>query len=210
MGETSRVGISASKVVALVGTLILFWESYETFRTENVLAILLGILGIVLGIIVFISLNILQTTRVTIPYESWLLLLIGFTIAALFYFYVGAYLGGSLIIIAGILEALSENKKYTSSKIVAMIGALWALICDAILHGILSNIPERIVWGVIGVALAVILLLSMLSKTKISIPYSWWVVLIIGFILAMFVPGLLQGYGGIIILVSFILMLMAY
>jgi len=210
MGETSRVGISASKVVALIGTLMLFWESYGTFRTQEVIPILIGIVGIIIGLIVFMSLNIFETTKVNVPYEAWLLLLIGLVMAFLFYSFVGSYLGGSLIAIAGVVEGISENKKYTASKIVCVIGALWALICDAILHGILSGNVERVIWGAIGIALAIILLLTMQSKINIHLPYSWWTVLIIGFILSMFVPGLLQGYGGIIILVSFVLMLMAY
>jgi len=210
MGETSRVGISASKVVALIGTLMLFWESYGTFRTQEVVPILIGVLGIVLGIIVFISLDIFQTTKLNVPYEPVLIFIIGLITAVLFYSFVGTYLGGSLIAIAGIVEGFSENKKYTASKVVGVIGAFWALICDAILHGILTNNIERIIWGAIGIALAIILLLTMYSKVNIRLTYSWWIVLIIGFTLTMFVPGLLQGYGGIIILVSFVLMLMAY
>ncbi|MFX1277535.1 MAG: hypothetical protein ACFFBP_16085 [Promethearchaeota archaeon] len=209
MGETSRVGISASKVVALIGTLFLLWESYVAILFQELVPVLLGILGIVLAIILFISLNIFETTRVNIPYEPWVPLIIGIIIALLFYYNLRVYLGGSLIIISGILEVLSEKQKYSSSKVVAVIGAFWAIICEGILNGILTGAAVAIFWGVIKIALGVILLLTMQTKINIHIPYSWWVVLIIGFIIFMFPIGF-GSYAGIIILVAFILMLMAY
>ena len=44
MGETSKVGISASKVVALIGTLILIRDSIFYFYTTDWVAILWGFL----------------------------------------------------------------------------------------------------------------------------------------------------------------------
>ncbi|MFX1276653.1 MAG: hypothetical protein ACFFAT_16650 [Promethearchaeota archaeon] len=214
MGETSRVGISASKVVALIGTLFLFYESYLTFFSQEtfpqiLIPILLGILGIVLGIFVFISLNIFQTTKFIIPYKSWLLLIIGIGIALLFFFYVGPFLGGLLIAIAGFVEALSDDQKYKSSKVVGLIGALWTIIFNAAPSIVGAQDAFVIVWSVINIILAVILLLTMQKKITINIPYAWWVVLIIGFVIFMF-PNGYTNYGGAIILVSFILVLMAY
>jgi hypothetical protein len=51
-----------------------------------------------------------------------------------------------------------------------------------------------------------ILLLTLFDKIDIKIPYSWWVVLIIGFVIFTWVSGV----SGTIIMVAFILLLMAF
>ena len=84
--------------------------------------------------------------------------------------------------------------------------------------------PANIWDGIVGIIVILLLLLSMYDKIKF-IPYQWWMVLILGFILYGWVVapildignimGLLfiltfplTGTGGTLILVSFILMLL--
>ena len=62
MGESSKVGISASKIVALIGTLVLIKMCIDFFMyySGNWLAILFGILGLLIAFVVFDSLEIID------------------------------------------------------------------------------------------------------------------------------------------------------
>ena len=108
------------------------------------------------------------------------------------------------IILAAIIEILSQKKSYTASKIVALVGAGW-LIYESIMFIIGGNITQ-IALAIVGIIFAIILLLTLYDKIDIKIPYSWWVVLIIGFIIFTWVTLV----SGTIIMVAFILILMAY
>ena len=108
------------------------------------------------------------------------------------------------MIIAAVLEILSKKKSYTASKIVAVIGACY-LIYESIMYILDGNVllgPPAIV----GIIFAIILLLTLFDKIDIKIPYAWWVVLIIGFVIFYWVTTI----SGTIILVAFILLLLAY
>ncbi|MFX0075184.1 MAG: hypothetical protein ACFE96_07065 [Candidatus Hermodarchaeota archaeon] len=207
MGESSKVGISASKVVALIGTLILIRNSINYFPTGDWLAILLGIVGLLIAFVIFDSLGIIDFKKLQIPYIWWVLLIIGVLLLLLDFIvssFSATFLAGILIIIAAILEILSQKKSYTSSKIVALIGAGW-LIYECIMF-ILSMNVVSIVLAITGIILAIILILTLYDKIDIKIPYSWWVVLIIGFVIFTWITPV----SGTIIMVAFILILMAY
>ena len=60
--------------------------------------------------------------------------------------------------------------------------------------------------GIVGIIFAIILLLTLYDKIDIKIPYAWWVVLIIGFVIFTWISGV----SGTIIMVAFILILMAF
>ncbi|MFX1448820.1 MAG: hypothetical protein ACFFCG_11910, partial [Promethearchaeota archaeon] len=77
MGQSSKVRISASKVVALIGTLILIRDSINHFYSVVWLPILLGILGLIIAFLVFDSLEIIDFKKLKIPYIWWVLLIIG-------------------------------------------------------------------------------------------------------------------------------------
>lgn len=201
MSEKSTVKLSASRVVALIGILILISDCITYFRTLFWLAILLGVLGLIIAFVVFDSLEIIDFKKLKIPYIWWVLLIIG-VVLILFEFLVGpSYLAGILVITAAVLEILSQKKEYTASKIVALIGAAW-LIYESIILILGGNIAIAIV----GIIFAIVLLLTLFDKIDIKIPYSWWVVLIIGFVIFTWFPGI----SGTIIMVAFILILMAY
>jgi hypothetical protein len=209
MGESSKVGISASKIVALIGTLVLIKMCIDFFllTPTSWVAILLGIIGLLIAFVVFDSLEIIDFKKLKVPYIWWVLLLIGIVLL-LFEFLVREsytfFLSGILMIIAAVLEILSQKKSYTASKIVAVIGACY-LIYESIMYILDGNVllgPPAIV----GIIFAIILLLTLFDKIDIKIPYAWWVVLIIGFVIFYWVTTI----SGTIILVAFILLLLAY
>ena len=207
MGESSKVGISASKVVALIGTLILIRDSISYFFMVEWIPILLGILGLIIAFVIFDSLEIIDFKKLKIPYIWWVLLIIGILLLLLEYVVRlsdTTFLAGILVITAAILEMLSQKKSYTASKIVALIGVCW-LIYESIMF-ILSGNITLIARAIVGIIFAIVLLLTLFDKIDIKIPYSWWVVLIIGFVIFTWVTPV----SGTIIMVAFILLLMAY
>ena len=204
MGETSKVGISASKVVALIGILILIRDSIFYFYTTDWVAILFGVFGLIIAFVVFDSLEIIDFKKIKIPFIWWVLLIIGLVLILFEYLVGPSYLAGILVITAAILEFLSKKKSYIASKIVALIGAGW-LIFESILF-IMSGSISLIGRAIVGIIFAIILLLTLYDKIDIKIPYSWWVVLIIGFVIFTWISGV----SGTIIMVAFILILMAF
>jgi len=207
MGESSKVGISASRVVALIGTLVLIKMCIDFFFTGAWLAILLGIIGLLIAFVVFDSLEIIDFKKLKVPYIWWVLLIIGIGLLLFEYLVRNSFtlfLAGILMIIAAVLELLSQKKSYTSSKIVALIGACY-LIYECIIY-ILNGNALLVASAIVGIIFAIILLLTLFDKIDIKIPYAWWVVLIIGFVIFYWVTAI----SGTIILVAFILLLLAY
>ena len=204
MGESSKVGISASKVVALIGILILIRDSIFYFYTTDWVAILFGILGLIIAFVVFDSLEIIDFKKLKVPFIWWVLLIIGIVLILFEYLVGPSYLAGILLITAAIIEILSQKKSYTASKIVALIGAGW-LIYESIM-GIIGGSIIGIAKAIVGIIFAIILLLTLYDKIDIKIPYSWWVVLIIGFVIFSWITQV----SGTIIMVAFILLLMAF
>jgi len=70
MGESSKVGISASKVVALIGILILIRDSIFYFYTTDWVAILFGVFGLIIAFVVFDSLEIIDFKKRRYSHES--------------------------------------------------------------------------------------------------------------------------------------------
>jgi general stress protein CsbA len=210
MSETSKVGISASRVVALIGILVLIRESISYFYTGNWIAILLGVIGLLIAFIVFDSLEIIDFKKLKIPFIWWVLLIIGILVVLFRYLAnfpaltLTSYLAGILIILAAVIEFLNQKKSYTASKIVAMVGAAW-LIFESIMFIMSGNI-SLIGRAVVGIIFAILLILTLIDKIDIKIPYSWWVVLLIGFVIFTWITSI----SGTIIMVAFILLLMAY
>lgn len=212
MGESSKVGISASKVVALIGTLILIRDSISYFYTTDVLAILFGVVGLIIAFVIFDSLEIIDLKKLKIPYIWWVLLIIGLLLILIDYLvgmqpgagWIASYLAGILIIIAAIIEILSQKKEYAASKIVTLIGACYA-IYESIMF-ILGGSIASIALAIVGIIFGIILLLTLFDKVDIKVPYTWWVVLIIGFVIFTWVSQV----SGTIIMVGFILILMAF
>ena len=204
MGESSKVGISASKVVALIGTLILIRDSISYFYTTDVLAIIFGVVGLIIAFVIFDSLEIIDLKKLKIPYIWWVLLIIGLLLILFEYLMDSSYLAGILVIIAAIIEILSQKKEYAASKIVTLIGACY-VIYESIMF-ILGDSIASIALAIVGIIFGIILLLTLFDKIDIKVPYTWWVVLIIGFVIFTWVSQV----SGTIIMVGFILILMAF
>lgn len=206
MGESSKVDLSASRVVALIGILILIRDCigyFMNFASHPLpwLPILLGIFGVIIAIVVFDSLEIIDFKKLKIPYIWWVLLIIG-AVLILFELLVGPdYLAGILVVTAAVIEILSQKKEYVASKIVAIVGAAW-LIYESIMFILGGNIAIAIV----GIIFAIVLIITLIDKIDIKIPYAWWILLIIGFVIFTWVSAV----SGTIIMVAFILLLMAY
>ena len=161
----------------------------------------MGIFGLIIAFVVFDSLEIIDFKKLKIPFIWWVLLIIGLVLILFEYLVGPSYLAGALVIIAAILEFLSQKKTYVASKIVALIGA-----CYLIYESIWFILGENIAPAIVGIIFAIILLLTLYDKIDIKIPYSWWVVLIIGFVIFTWISGV----SGTIIMVAFILLLMAF
>jgi hypothetical protein len=176
------------------------------FYAGDIISILLGILYIAFAVIIFISLNIVNIPKLKIPFRWIILLVIGAVDLVLALFLTGTYLSATIILTAFLIELLSEKKTYTASKIVVFIGACIAIYESIRLMGTASLIS--IVNGVFGIIFAIIAILSLQDKIDVKIPYEWWIILICGFVIFTWINWI--GVGGIIILIGFILILMAY
>ena len=200
MGETTKVGISASKVVALIGALVVIQVSISYFYTSNV-NILYGVIGLIFAAIIFISLEIVDTKKFKVPFLWWVLGLIGVLLILFGYLAGSSYLAGILVLIAALLEFLSQKKTYAESKIVALIGAIYLIY-----ESVMLFLSASIALSIVGFVFALLLILTLQNNIDIRVPYAWWVVLIIGFVVFTWVTTI----SGTIIMVAFILILMDY
>jgi len=200
MGERSVVGISASKVVALIGSLLLIADSVNLILTFNLLNIFFAILGFIGAGVIILSLKIVDIPKIDIPYEWWILLLVGGVLLVLYLLGTLAttlLTGTIVILIAAGVEIITEKKNYAASQLVAIIGAFLTILFSIMSMNVLTII--------IGIICAVLLILAMLDSVP-QIPFSWWVVLILGFVVFTWA----EPIGGTVILIAFILMLMSY
>ncbi|MFW9949802.1 MAG: hypothetical protein ACFFKA_06725 [Candidatus Thorarchaeota archaeon] len=230
MGETTpskpKFSITApsgaARIVALMAALVVIREGITLFWTLVPLNIFYGIMEIIFAGILIIVLNIVDFG---IPffknlYKWWIILILGFlimlfeilalylvTTIPLFQMIIaGIYLlGGMLTIISAILELMVGKEKMKASQVVALFGVVYTIFEVIVLFTIGGQ--QNIYHGIIGIIFIVLLLISMQKKIDLKIKYEWWVVLIIGFVLFSWVN---PGIGGTIILISFILMLLAY
>jgi hypothetical protein len=203
MVQASRVGISASKVIALISTLILIRDSIGYFYTRDALTIIFGIVGLILAFIVFDSLKIIDFQKIVIPFIWWVLLIIGLFLILMEYLVGPNFLAGILMLVGSLIEFLSQKKPYPASRIVSLIGGGYTIF-EAVSSMIGGN-STAIAIGIVAIIFAIVLILT-LTKIDIKIPYTWWVVLIIGFVVFTW----FYLVSGTIIMVAFILILMAY
>ena len=216
--STSSQEISAPKIVAFIGILVLCQESVLALLNGVGLDILFGILGIIIAIVIFLSLKFIDLGPVKLPYYWWLTLIFGILFIGLAWTtnpgvagtFGGAkpYLGGVLLCIAGLTEILAEKKNILHSKLTAIVGAGFG-IYEAINMFILYT-GIVLLNAVIGIIAAVILIIIVLDLIDIKIPYEWWVVLTLGFIIFTWVSPFFAGIGGIVIMISFILLILGH
>ncbi|MFW9819457.1 MAG: hypothetical protein ACFFE5_07590 [Candidatus Thorarchaeota archaeon] len=242
MGEESRE-MTAPKIIYFIGMLFLlfdavayFWLSSSSFTGDGLLN-LFGVLNLIFIIIMFLSLELVGTGRVKIPYFWWLILIIGVISIIFSYlianfwnygeYFVGLleifnvtpipYFTGSLIILAVLMEVAPKIKDLKSSKVVAIVGILFTIF-DCVVMILLATETFFLITAIFGIILAVILLIIVLGFIDIRIPNNWWVVLTFAFAIYIWVvPTLvaawastfvpLTGFGGLFLLIVVLLML---
>ncbi|MEE9378919.1 MAG: hypothetical protein V3V33_12885 [Candidatus Lokiarchaeia archaeon] len=98
----------------------------------------------------------------------------------------------------------------------ALVGIAFSIWdCIAIFIGFTAGNEILIVNAVFGLILAIILLILVLDLVDIKIPYTWWVVLTIAFVIWTWVSPFAAGYpvtgfGGTILMLAWILILFAF
>jgi hypothetical protein len=243
MGEESRE-MTAPKIMYFIGMLFILFDAVAYFWFAdpsifgNSIMILFGVLNLVFIIIMFLSLELVGTGRIKIPYFWWLMLIIGVLLIIFSYLIANfwdygmmfvlfieffnvapiPYFAGSLVILAVLIEKAPKIKDLKSSKVVAIVALLFT-IYDCIVMIILSTETVFLVTAIFGIILAVILLIIVLGFIDIRIPYTWWVVLTFAFVIYIWVvPSLvaawastfvpLAGFGGLFLLIAVLLMLL--
>jgi hypothetical protein len=243
MGEESRE-MTAPKIMYFIGMLFIlmdaiayFWFASEALFGDNLL-IIFGVLNLVLIIIMFLSLELVGTGRIKIPYFWWLMLIIGALLIVFSYLIANfwdygmymyvliefwnvapiPYFSGSLVILAVLLEKAPKIKDIKSSKVVTIL-AILLTIYDCVAMLIINSDEIFLISAIFGIILAVILLIVVLGFINIRIPYTWWVVLAFAFVIYIWVvPGLVAaweslfvpftGFGGLFLLIAVLLMIL--
>ncbi|MFX1433880.1 MAG: hypothetical protein ACFFB1_08915 [Promethearchaeota archaeon] len=221
MSEAPKGEISASKVIAFIGMLFTVYYAILFFYAVTIFTgifVLWGIICLLIAFLIFITLELISFGPLSkIPYQWWLLLIFGAILVLIAYLYIGYYLPAILILMAAFIELIMQKKPYKASKMVAIVGAGFAGYECVVL--MLSGFTLYIVNAVFGLILIVILLLLIFEVIDFKIfNYSWWVVLLIGFVIFTWISPYaaltggypVLGYGGMIILIAFILILMAF
>jgi hypothetical protein len=217
------------KIVALMAALWVILQGNNSFWTGvnavNALNVVSGIFLVILGFVLILTIDILNFGDPTLKkieifekfYRFEVLLILGVLVlifellsinfALLTAAALANLLGAFLIIIAAIMEILiKKGKTIKPSKLVTLAGIVITILEAIFLFAI--PIPANIWDGIVGIIVVILLLLSMYEKIKF-IPYQWWMVLILGFILYGWVTPIGgTGTGGTIVLISFILMLL--
>jgi hypothetical protein len=121
-------------------------------------------------------------------------------------------------LLAVIVELVTEKKDITASKIILLFGIAFGIWdCVAIFIGYTAGAEIFLVNAIFGLILAIILLILVLDLVDIKIPFTWWVVLIIAFVLFYWItPGAIilstypvVGFGGIVLMIGWLLLLIA-
>jgi len=217
MNEVSTEKITAPKLLAFIGMLstLALGISYFNIALVNPLLgiyFLWGIICLVIAFLIFVSLELIDFGPVKIPYQWWIILIFGVVLLLFAYFFIGNYLPAILLCMAALIELIMEKKSYEASKMVLLVGIGFSIYECFVLF--LSENLIYIINGVFGLILLIILLLIIFDVVDFKVlDYSWWLVLLIGFVIftwvSPFAAGTVVGYGGTIILIAFLLILMA-
>jgi hypothetical protein len=246
MGEETRE-LTAPKIILIIAMLFMFAEAIMYFYltdpllTGDNLLILFGILNLVFVFVIFISLDLVGTGPVKIPYFWWLMVIFGVLLIVFSYLIadfwgygiliaglgfaglagVAPYLTGSLVLLAVIVDIMPKLKDMKANKTFALFGigfTIWD--CIVILMQSAAATAIAIVNAVFGIILAIVLLILVLDLIDIKIPFTWWVLLTIAFVIWTFVSPFavfinvlttyypVVGWGGLFLMISFVLTLL--
>ncbi|MFX1455262.1 MAG: hypothetical protein ACFFDB_07780 [Promethearchaeota archaeon] len=216
MGEESRE-ITAPKMIMFIAMLFIFAEAIGYFYVAAIdaMMILYGIIGLVFVFIIFISLDLVSLGPVKLTYWWWLMLIIGVILIIFNYLAGGTYFTPILVLLAVIVELIGGKKDLNGSKIILLFGIAFAIWdCITIFIGFVPGLEVPLINAIFGLIIAIVLLILVLDLVDIKIPYAWWVVLTIAFVIYTFVSPFAGGYpvtgfGGIILMIGWLLMLLA-
>ena len=222
--------ITAPKLLAFIGMLFTVALGIYFFYAVTVITaifVLWGILCLVIAFLIFLTLDLISFGPLKIPYQWWINLIFGivlilfgylftgFTIVGytIPYFFGAGYLPGILLLLAAFIELLMQKKPYKASKMVLLVGIGFS-VYECIMLFFPPVNPLAIINGIFGLILLIILLLIIFDVVDFKIlGYSWWFVLLVGFVIFMWVSplvaGFLLGFGGLLILIAFLLMVLA-
>jgi hypothetical protein len=217
MGEvtTTTEKITAPKLLAFIGMLytLALGITYFNAVPADALYVLWGIICLVIAFLIFVALEFIDFGPVKIPYQWWIILIFGVVLVLLVYFFGGSYFAAILLLLAALIELIMEKKPYKASKMVLLVGIGFSIYDCFVLF--LSGNAIYIVNGVFGLILLIILLLILFDVVDFRVlDYSWWLVLLIGFVIftwvSQFAVGFpVDGFGGTIILIAFVLIVLA-
>jgi len=203
---SNKIGLSAPMVVAFIGALIAIQEAIRFFYAAigDPLNVLWGIIFLIIAVYTFFSLELIDLKKFHLLLNWWILLIFGIALFIIAFFYSQVYIACTLYLTAFLLEFLGGKRNHVASKVVVLIGSGIA-IYQAIMV-FLGGASIQIVNAIFAIIFALILILSLWNKVDIKIPFTWWVVLIGGFVIFTW----LSTFSGTVIMVGFILLLMAY
>jgi hypothetical protein len=209
MGE-ERGAMTPTKLVLFIAMLLIFAEAIIYLST--ILLIFFGIIMLAFVILIFISLDLIGLGPIKLPYWWWLMLIIGGVMILFDWLWGGwpiQYLNGSLVILAVLMELVGDKMKLEGCKFMVFFGVLFGIWdCITIFINPLAT-PIAIVNAVFGLILMVILLILVFGFFDIKIPFTWWVLLIIAFVMWTYVAGFAGGYpvtgfSGYILMIAFV------
>ncbi|MFX0039704.1 MAG: hypothetical protein ACFFCY_16435 [Promethearchaeota archaeon] len=211
MGE-ERGEMTPTKLVLFIAMLLIFAQAIFYFYLAIIdpMLILYGILCLVFVVLIFISLDLIGLGPVKLPYWWWLMLVIGVLLIIFDYLNGGSYLNGTIVILAVLMELIGEKMKLTGCKFLVFFGVLFGIWdCITIFIGYAPGGELGLVNGIFGLILMIILLILVFDFFDIKIPYKWWVLLIIAFVMYTFVDGYAGGYpvtgfSGMILMIAWV------
>jgi hypothetical protein len=231
---------SPSKFIALLGVLFMIFEAIAFFYSSDpeTIFILYGILEIVFAAVIFLSLDLIGIRKIKIPYAWWLLLIFGVVLVIFdmlavntddgFAFpflllYDFTYFPAMLILLAFLIELIHQKKQWKASLILTLLGAAFAIYDCILVFGLYGDTEdgELFTYGFFGLIAVIILLLTIQKWFDIKIPFTWWGLLTVGLLIFTMVSPFanlygydeelaVSGFGGIILLIAFVLHLKDY
>jgi hypothetical protein len=215
MGE-ERGEITPTKLVLFIAMLFIFAKAIGYFISALLVPLLIlhGILCLVFVFIIFVSLDLIGLGPIKIPYWWWLMLIIG-VILIIMELPLGVHVGGdyftgTLVILAVLMKLVGEKIKLEGCKFIIFFGILFGIWdCVAIFIGYAPGLELWLVNAIFGLILMIILLILLFGLFDIKIPFKWWVLLIIAFVMYQFVSPFaggypVTGYGGLLLMIGFV------
>jgi hypothetical protein len=215
MAETESK-ITAPKLLAFIGmlyTILLGITYFYAVTPFTAIYVLWGILCLLIAFLIFLAMDLISFGPLKIPYKWWIILIFGIVLVLFAFFFGGSYFPAILLLLAALVEVIMEKKPYKASKLVLLVGIGFS-VYECFMIFIFSGNALFIVNAVFGLILLVILIILLFDLIDLKVlDYSWWIVLLIGFVIFIWVSpnavGIVAGNGGTLLLIGFVLMMLA-